>query len=296
MDSPPDPVAAVDFRHLSTFKRVYLEKSYTHAAIECSSNRKSILHMMQHLERLFDCELFREDTRGELTPTPFSDRLYNDLRFLHRAQSRLRDHIRQIHETGRVLHIGSSPSIFRTLAFRNLFRELQTLRGIRLSYTAVNAGDAGKALLDGQCDLFIGCWEGNPKRFMTIQAGKTPFRMFCRLPRSGPAPMSYDRFKTIYLLQLEGMPQLPPLHGFDRGWTHLPEKQWLRWLDYPGECPEDTLILAPDTSADPSIWQSAETSWTGSFQMDLHASFLRQHPYEFLPTLAGKIKAFTDKS
>lgn len=289
--------ANIDFRHLSAFKKVYLERNYANAGIAASTTRKSMVRMMQNLERILESSLFIEEARGELTPTPFAERLFNDLRFLHSAQCRLRDYVNGIHETGRTLHVGCSPAVFRTLAFRSLFRELQTLRGVRLSYAPVNCEEAGRSLLSGQCDLFIGPWEGQAKRFSTVPAGKVRFRHYCRLPATGPEPMSFDRFQNYYIVQLDGVTtHVKDLPGFNQKWMNLSEKQWTRWLDYPKECPPNVLICAPDTSADSTHWQISETSWIGTAEVELNASFLRQHPYEFLPALSSKIKAHAVQS
>ncbi|MFT4177675.1 MAG: LysR family transcriptional regulator [Luteolibacter sp.] len=287
---------SIAFRHLNVFKQVYLEKSYASAALSLGANRKSIIRSIQQLEQSFDCLLFKEIPHGELVPTPFAERLYNDLRFLHGAQCRLHDHTQQIHDTGRIVHIGSPPSVFRTTAFRNLFREIQSFRGIRLSYVTVHTEDAARSLLAGHCDVFIGPKISQSRRYAAVPAGIIPFHLYCLLPATGPSPMSYDRFGTMHLLRLEGVPHSLSLTDGGREWLPLSEKQWLRWLDHPKECPQDALICAPDTHVDPNVWQSAETSWTGPVRMELYASFPRQHPYEFLPALAGQIKAFSSLS
>jgi len=288
----PLNLGSVDFRHLSAFKQVYLEKNYANAGLNLSTTRKSIRRMMDNLERVFECSLFKEGEKGDLSPTAFSERLFNDLRFLHAAQCRLKDHIASVHESGRILHISSSPAVFRTPIFRQLFKELQSVGNVRLSYTPVDSEEASKALLSGRCDLYIGTWKGHPKRYITVDAGNVPYHFFQRAPSDRERKSDLPKEGHAYLVNLDGMapdPKRMPDCGMK--WHSLSEKQWMRWLSYPEECATDTLICAPNILGDPSKWTPWEALGTTSpIQLHLYANFLRQHPYEFLPALAGKIR------
>lgn len=275
----------VDFRHLSAFQRVYQERNYSHAGYGTFTTRKSIVRMMQNLERTFDCPLFTEGLRGELVPGPFAERLNNDLRFLTAARHRMKDHITAIHENGRVVHVGSSPAVFRTREFRNRFRGLQSLDGIRVCYSPIEAADAGKALISGHCDLYIGCWAGSAGRFVTQDAGTVSFR---RYQRGSPGEIGTRKVDCL-LVSLDGkMPDHPVYQESDGEWQVLDEARWLYWLDHPEDCPVGTVVFGPDVQIDADYWQAEEDSDFGKSQ-PLHASFLRQHAYEFLPTLMNKI-------
>ncbi|RYD49235.1 MAG: LysR family transcriptional regulator [Verrucomicrobiaceae bacterium] len=277
-----DPKSGVvDFRHLVAFQRVYQEKNYSHAGYGIFATRKSIVRMMQNLERAFDCPLFKEGLRGELSPGPFAERLYNDLRFLNAARGRMKDHITAIHENGRVVHVGSSAAVFRTAEFRNLFRGLQSLEGIRACYSSIEIPDASKSLVSGHCDIYIGCWSGAASRFITQDAGAVSFRIY----RRGSSDGAQTENKIRYRVALDGkMPDCPD----DGEWRKLDEPRWLYWLDHPEECPVGTVVLGPDVQIDGEFWQTDESSGFGN-SLPIQASFLRQHPYEFLPALIGKI-------
>lgn len=271
----------VDFRHLSAFQRVYQEKNYSHAGYGIFATRKSIVRMMQNLERAFECTLFAEGPQNELVPGPFAERLYNDLRFLTAARHRMKDHIGSVHENGRVVHVGSSSSVFRTREFRNLFRGFQSLEGIRVCYSPIEAADAGKSLLSGHCDLYIGCWAGAGSRFVTQEAGVVSFRRYQR--GSGPTDGSGE---GSFVVALDG--QMPPLPASGQPLQPLEESRWLYWLDHPEDCPSGTVIHAPDVQIDAEYWQADEDPGFVA-GLPLHASFLRQHPYEFLPSLMVRI-------
>ena len=277
---------SVDFRHLSAFQKVYHERNYANAGQSVFATRKSIVRMMQNLERSFDCVLFSEGLRGELHPSPFADRLFNDLRFLNAARHRMKDHIAAIHEDGRVLNVGCSAAVFRTREFRNLFRELQSLGGIRACYSPIDSADAGKALVSGHCDFHIGCWTGVASRFVTQPAGGVSLRLYQRGGSGAVRTVAAVR----YVVSMDG--QVPETGATPDGpdqWEILHDSQWLYWLDHPEKCPEGTVILGPDVQIDGERWQTLEGGPV-SFQQPLYASFLRQHPYEFMPTLMEKIQ------
>ncbi|RYD21214.1 MAG: LysR family transcriptional regulator [Verrucomicrobiaceae bacterium] len=272
----------VDFRHLTAFQRVYQERNYSHAGYGIFATRKSIVRMMQNLERSFDCALFTEGLQGELAPGPFAERLFNDLRFLTASRHRMKDHIAAVHENGRVVHVGSSSAVFRTREFRNLFRGLQSLEGIRICYSPLESADAGKALLSGHCDLYIGCWAGAGARFATQEAGVVSFRRYRRGDGSAAGPAKVEPS----VVALDGM--LPALPVSGQACQILDETRWLYWLDHPDECPVGTVIYGPDVQIDPEYWQADEDPGFQAGQ-PLHASFLKQHPYEFLPSLMTRI-------
>ncbi len=199
----------------------------------------------------------------------------------------MKDHISAIHENGRVVHVGSSTAVFRTLEFRSFFRELQSLDGIRACYSPVDCENAGKALVSGHCDLFIGCWRGTGSRFVTHQAGVISYRMY-RRGSVIPEKESAHRACAVFLYNQN--PELPPLPEGHQTWEIIDESRWLYWLDHADECPVGTLILAPEAEVDPDWWCAVDEQPTCPVSQPLNVSFLRQHPYEFLPTLVMKIE------
>ena len=167
---------------------------------------------------------------------------------------------------------------------------------VRLSYTPVDSEEAGKALLSGQCDLYIGTWKGHPKRFVTVEAGNVPYRFFQRMASDRERKSDQLRERYAYVVNLDGMaPDPKNLPDCGMKWHSLSEKQWMRWLSYPEECATDTLICAPNIPGDPLKWTLWEApAATSHIQLHLYANFLRQHPYEFLPALAGKIRIYAN--
>lgn len=282
---------SVNFRHLSTFQRVYQEKNYTNAGQDISAARKSVIRMMRNLERSFDCELFKEGAHGELTPSAFAERLNNDLRFLNAAMHRMENHIAAVHENGRILRVGCSTAVFRTREFRHLFRGFQSFDGIHTRYSPISLGDAGKALVSGKCDVYIGCWAGTGSRFVTQAAGDIAFRLYER--KSDEAAPGKGKSEEVgsYIVVLDGdAPMIGGNRHVTSGWKPLDEAWWLYWLDHPEECPPGTRILGPDVQIDSERWELQEDMMK-VIREPLRVSFLRQHPYEFLPALMKSIQS-----
>ncbi len=281
----------MDFRHLSAFQKVYQEKNYASAGQQIFATRKSVVRMMQNLERNFDCVLFVEGLRGELMPSAFAERLFNDLRFLNAARHRMKDHIAAIHENGRILNVGCSSVVFRTREFRNLFRELQSLDGIRACYSPINSADAGKALVSGHCDYYIGCWKGTATRFVTQDVGRVTFRTYRRGGGGSFKSTHGNAGSPAFVVALDGqLIDLGAMAAGDRKWEVLEDSRWLHWLDHPEKCPADTVVCGPDVQIDSDRWQIVPDDLVVPRGETLYASFLRQHPYEFMPTLTGKIQ------
>lgn len=271
----------LDLRHLQAFQQVYLARDYTDAGHGLQTNRKGIRRMIDRLEKSFQCILFIEKDRGQLEPSPFAERLFNDLRFLNAAQQSLEQQVRAIRESGRTLRVGSSPSIFRTHLFRELFREIQSFDRIRASYVPVKAEDAAKALAAGVCDLHVGCWKGNAKRFVSHELGDVPFKL---LKMNGVRPDTPPRPLHVALLDDHPADFISKSAGHET----VPEQQWLRWLDHPEECPAGVHLLVPDLPHDPKHWTTDEPPATA--HQTIYMNFLRQHPYEFMGSLGSGIR------
>jgi len=275
----------IDFRHLGAFREVYQEKSH---AIRGSLNRKSVARLVTNLERAFECPLFTAGEKGLLVPSAFAERLYNDLRFLEAAQGRLEEHVLGIHEAGRILHVGSSQTVFRTRQFRNFFRDLQMVRGVRPSYSAVDSGHAGKALASGQCDLYVGFWNDDVTRFASQEAGSIRYRTYQRVT-DGRQGRPAEAAPECHVVSLEGsappLPAMPPDTG--GRWKTISDQEWLNWLDHPEKCPAGTRVLGPEMQIDDKYWQAGEQGEIES--RPLQVTWLRQHSYEFLPGLMGKL-------
>lgn len=278
----PSDAAPPELRHFSAFQQVYLTRDYTAAGHDLNIDRKGILRLMDRLEQTFQNVLFTEPRRGTLIPSPFADRLFNDLRLLNTARESLSNQVAEIRSTGRSLRIGGSPTVFRTPVFRKLFRELQISEKIRASYVPVSPAEASKALATGICDLHVGCGRAGTGRFTSQGMSEISFRMIERNGRDATALPSAPLLVLLDGIHPESLPEEMTAH------RPLEEKKFLHWMDHPEECPPGTRIFAPDIPCDPAHWTSVEPDT--AVKREIHVQFLRQHPYEFLPALVSGIK------
>ncbi len=281
-DSPSEQggQGGLELRHLKAFQQVYIARDYTAAGHDLHSSRKGVLRMIDRLEKTFHCALFTEEERGVLVPSPFADRLFNDLRFLNAAQESLEERVRLLRDSGRLLRIGSSSPVFRTQVFRNLFRNLQTSDQVRPSYVPTKPEDAAKVLSSGACDLHVGCWTAPSKRFISMEIGRVPFRMFIRGGAAAVDPSAAPYLVTMDGLDPETSGEIPAGKPAFRA---LPEVRFIHWLDHPEECPPGTRILGPDIPCNLRHW-AVEVA-PAAPHATIRINFLRQHPYEFLENL-----------
>jgi len=280
-DRPGEPVLP-ELRHLTAFQQVYLVRDYTSAGHDLNTDRKGVLRMMDRLEQAFRNPLFSEPRRGVLVPSPFADRLFNDLRLLNVARESLSEQVADIRHNSRPVRIGGSPIIFRSTIFRSVFRDLQLSGKMRATYVSVAAEEASKALASGTCDLHIGCIPASGSRLVSRFLGSLAFRMLERKGAEAGATRG-----TPWIVSSEEM-KVEPMTGEITRYRPLEEAQFLHWMDHPEGCPAGTLILAPEIPVDGNQWNIIEGGPSAS--TGVHLRYLRQHPYEFLPTLANGIK------
>ncbi len=271
-----------ELRHLTAFQQVYLVRDYTVAAHDLNLDRKGVLRMMDRLEQAFRNPLFTEPRRGVLVPSPFADRLFNDLRPLTAAREALNGEVEDIRMNGRPVRIGGSSMVFRSGIFRGLFRDFQISGKIRASYIPVPVEDATKALTGGICDLHIGCVPTTGARFTSFLLGQLRFRM---LERKGGCPGSQT--SRPWIVSSEEM-RAEPMVGEITGYRPLEEARFLHWMDHPEDCPPGTLVFAPEIPVSAAHWTILDSGPPAS--TGIHLRYLRQHPYEFLPALVNGIK------
>jgi DNA-binding transcriptional LysR family regulator len=291
IESRPEPATTgLDLRHFGAFQQVYRLRDFTEAGHALNTTRKSIRRMMDNLEKAFQCPLFTESGRDQLVPSPFADRLFNDLRFLNTAQQLLEERIRATHEAGRVLHIGTSPSVFRTSAFRSLFRDLQSLKGVRPTYVPVAPDDGCKALSNGTCDIHFGTKKCVEKRFLTEVMMPLEFFPIMRADHATGSVTPPPSAIPPYALTVDGG-AIDFSGGNHRVFQSLAETTWLGWLEHPAQCPAGTVIFVPDLPSDTTRWARVDTTVLPPFQKSLYLTYLKQHPYEFLSSVRSVIQS-----
>ncbi|MFD2255617.1 hypothetical protein ACFSSA_02930 [Luteolibacter algae] len=276
----------VDFRHLQLFRRAYLERDYTSVAVGTGAAKRSVVKTIRDLELAFEETLFIEDSRGRLVPTPFSERLFNDSAKLQNAVAHLMEEVEIIRNHSRVLRLGATAAVFRTAAFRKAFLRLQELPGVRTAYVPIEVGDAAKALSQGHCDLYLGFLDNAGDRFESTIIGKIPVREYLR------GNLQDDSPRASYALQMD----FGYIH--DRANQHskrpklkLSEQEWMDWLSHPSSCERGTVVQALEVSVDERFWTTLPVREDSPYAFSLSATYLKQHPFEFLPGLCEQLKS-----
>ncbi|WP_411826712.1 LysR family transcriptional regulator [Luteolibacter sp. AS25] len=283
---------ALSIRHFNVFRTAFIEKDISAAATEMFTDRRAVLKIIQVIEKAANDQLFIHKSDGTISPTAFGERLFNDTNRLERHVRALSATAQRIRERGRVLRLATSPSIFRTQAFRSIFASLGKKKEFRLSFVPVAPEAAGSALSQGRCDLYIGHEKLEGDRFAAEHISTLQIREYCRgeTPEGGVRPRySVVRPETI------AKPKPSKRRVVNSAdYLALDETEWVRWLDHPQLCDEGTRVLAPQVETDPRFWTALDEQDGKTTGLELHACRMRQHPYEFLPALCNSLGRLFD--
>ena len=274
----------VEFRHIEAFRQFYRENGQREPWIRSKTSRSSVATALKRIEAAFGSELFEERKDGELFPSPFGQRLFNDTAGVESAMSRLMESVSKIREN-RLLRVGASQVLFRTCIFRRIFRLLGEMDAFRISYVAVSEEDSCSALTQGRCDLYFGFGAFGGDRFISQKVAEVPMRTYVR--RSSDSSME-DPAQLLYPKSVPPPSDRPERMG--KSAAPVSEDTWNRWLDHPAECEAGVVVEALEVVADPRFWKQLPASVDGSAGRSLSAIHLRSHPYEFLMPLGGKLK------
>lgn len=284
-DGCPDPPGfnsqSLAFRHLDTFRRVYEDGTYLGSRAGFGETIRTVRKSLRDVTMAFGSELFADAGEGSVLPTPFGERLFNDTRALDLAMGRLMEKVGETRDHGRILRVGTSPAIFRTSVFRSVFCELQSMDGFRLSYVQLGKEDYAKSLQQGLCDLYLGINENACERFASQFIADIPVREY---QRGDPGSLQRKDLHSV-------IRQKPVGRGKRPGSAILiPEEKWIHWIDHPAACEEGVMVRAPEISVDPRFWNEVDSVSDGRETISLHAVFLKNHPFEFLPKLSSRLR------
>ena len=267
-----------DYRHVEAFRRAYVEHDFTRAADAMFSSKRSIARLLKDMENICGGRLFNAPNLADLSPTPLGDRLFTDTGNLERAMEALLFRIKEIRDQGRILRVSTTPGIFRSDRFREIFRDLQAANGIRLSFVPSLGKDPGKDLAQGKYDLFLGLSSRFADRFSYTEVAKIPLHGYLR------GVIDQDKASGDFYT-------LDSIHTTPAGVKLITDEDWLHWLDNPLECPTGTRLVMPAVSTDARFWTEIPIPADWQQSARLHATYLHQHPYEFLPRLCSELKS-----
>ena len=273
----------LEYRHIQIFRQVYQERVFNISGMGLGSTSRNVRRALKDMCAYFGSECFTDMGDGRAEPTPFGERLFNDTRQLDLAMGRLIEKVGAIREQGRVLRIGTSPSIFRTSAFRNIFCRLQKMDGFRISFVQLGPESCSKVLQHGLCDWYIGYDKCDGDRFVTSTLADLPLKDYLR----GQINKTSDQANVYRVTQSSSKSGNINQRKPDKT-KSIPKDKWIHWLENPAECEEGTIVRCPEMSLDSRFWTEVEGDRENQETMRLYGSFLKQHPYEFLPKLASE--------
>ncbi len=281
--------------HLRTFNTLVSEGSVTRASLELRTSASNVRRIWQNLEEQLGEKLFIPNEQGETIPTPAARILDREMNGLLEEVRRFEASVKRIHRTGRTLRLGANRTVFNTSHFGRLFNTLRHDERFRISFVEIK-GDEGRAALEtGGCDLVFGV-DGTPgRRFESRDL--PPLTLDVAYERS---PQAEEKIHPSQLADLQwslatfaktslALDTLRKIENSGGGSGRLcSQHQFLSWAeDTPDESTEAVVCIRPASfSRLPRVSFLPLDLNTG---YPLCVSYLRQHPYEFLPSIVEQM-------
>jgi DNA-binding transcriptional LysR family regulator len=272
----------ITYRQLEVFSVTCKEGSYANAALELHSTRANIKRVCQDFERAVGRPLFEERADRTLVPTPFAAGLLARVGPLSRALRKLGEGVRGLHRDGRILRFAAAGEFFRGGLFTEFLGTLGTDDLFRSCFVRIEVKRFRTALLNAECDVYIGIGLGGADRLDQVDLGPVPWRIL-RHPRAGGPPPEgpADLGKGPWWIAAAGEPEVAAalLQAFRsagaRGGELLDEDAAGSWSADPSR------LFVPDLGA--PLAGRGESGWP---RHRLTACLRRNHPYaELKPRL-----------
>lgn len=161
----------VTFRQLEVFSLVCREASFTNAALEARSTRANIKRICKSLEQAIGRPLLDESSDGPLIPNAFGRELLEQARPLARGLRRLGDSIRSEHDSGRIVRFAAAPAFFQGGAFTEFVKRFGASSRFRPCFLRIEENRFQNALLNAECDVYLGTNLESSSRFDSIDIG-----------------------------------------------------------------------------------------------------------------------------
>ena len=289
--------------HLRAFNTLLTEGSVTRASLELRTSPSNVRRIWQNLEEQLGEKLFNSNEQGETIPTPAARALDREMISLLEEVRRFETSVRKIHRTGRTLRLGANRNVFNTNHFGKLFNTLRHDERFRISFVEVSADEGRSALEAGSCDLFFSV-DGTPgRRFdsrdlppltLDVAYERTPLKE----PKVAPAELADLQWSLATFAKTSlALDTLKKIENSGGGSGKLcSQHQFLSWAeDAPGDETEAVVCIRPASfSRLPRVSFLPLDIIAG---YPLCVSYLKQHPYEFLPSIVEQMnRALSDPS
>lgn len=289
--------------HLRAFNTLLNEGSVTRASLELRTSPSNVRRIWQSLEDQLGDKLFNSNEQGEAVPTSAALALDREMASLLEEVRRFESSVKRIHRNGRTLRLGANRNVFNTSHFGKLFNTLRHDDRFRISFVEVNGDEGRSALEAGACDLVFSVDGTTGRRFESRDL--PPLKLDVAYERS---PQTESKVVPTDLADLKwslatfsktslALDTLKKIESSGGGSGKLcSQHQFLSWAeDSDTDETEAVVCIRPA-----SFSRSPRVSF---LPLDLNAgyplcvSYLRQHPYEFLPSIVDQMnRALNDPS
>lgn len=289
--------------HLRAFTALIAERSVSRASLELRTSPSNVRRIWQSLEEQLGDRLFVATRSGEVRPTPAA-------RLLDREMSPLLEEIRQfeasvqrIHRQGRTLRLGADRHVFNTRHFGRLFKTLRRDERFRVAFVEVPEEESRGALEAGACDMLFAV-DGMPgRRFESQELPSLKFDVaFARRQREesaaalNPSDLADLNWSlAAFARTAMALDTLRKIEACGAGSGRLcSQNQFLRWAEEEQtEGETEAIICVPPASfqGHPQVYFLPLDSIAG---FPLNVTYLKQHPYEFLPSVVRQMARILD--
>lgn len=288
---------------LRAFNTLLNEGSVTRASLELRTSPSNVRRIWQNLEEELGEKLFNANEQGETIPTSAARALDREMSSLLEEVRRFEASVRRIHRSGRTLRLGANRNVFNTNHFGKLFNTLRHDERFRISFVEVSPEEGRAALEAGGCDLFFSV-DGTPgRRFDSRDLPHLPLDVAYEHrpstePRVAPTELADLQWSLATFAKTSlALDTLKKIESSGGGNGRLcSQHQFLSWA-------EDSLGDETDAMVCIRPASFSRLPRVSFLPLDLNVgyplcvSYLRQHPYEFLPSIVEQMnRALSDPS
>lgn len=281
--------------HLRAFNTLLSEGSVSRASLELRTSPSNVRRIWQNLEEQLGEKLFIPNELGETTPTSAAKVLEREMNSLLEEVRRFEASVKKIHRNGRTLRLGSNRNVFNTSHFGRLFNTLRNDERFRISFVEVNAEEGRSALEAGACDLFFAV-DGTPgRRFESRDLPPLPLdvayeRSRSDQPKVDPRDLADLQWSLATFAKTSlALETLKKIENCGGGSGKLcTQHQFLSWAEHSASDETEAVVCIRPASF-------SRLPRVSFLPLDLNAgyplcvSFLKQHPYEFLPSIVEQM-------
>ena len=282
--------------HLRAFTALVAEGSVSRASLELRTSPSNVRRIWQSLEEQLGDRLFVATRSGEVRPTPAARMLDREMSPLLEEIQRFEASVQRIHRQGRTLRLGADRHVFNTRHFGRLFKTLRRDERFRVSFVEIAEEDGRGALEAGACDMLFAV-DGMPgRRFESQELPALNFDVAFVRHRESAGPLNPADLVNLnwslaaFARTAVALDTLRKIEACGAGSGRLcSQNQFLRWAEEErGQSETEAVVCVPPASLNghPQVYFLPLDSVAG---FPLNVTYLKQHPYEFLPTVARQM-------